>query len=480
MSQDTLTDKLTPRRVVEELDRYVIGQHKAKRAVAIALRNRWRRQQVEGELREEISPKNIIMVGPTGVGKTEIARRVAKLSNAPFVKVEVSKFTEVGYVGRDVESVIRDLVEMSAKLVREEKEQEVWEAARAQADLKILDLLLPPVTSTPTHGYADRPGDPPKPAPAPANQASREKLAKLLAEGKLDDREVEIEIDEDGGGFAMIPGMGPGMPPGMAPGQGGGMGGGMGGEGGLGSQLEDLLGALGKRKRKRKTTVAEARELLAAQEAKALVDREEVRSEAVRRAEQLGVVFLDEIDKICSRENARGADVSREGVQRDLLPLVEGSTVATKYGPVRSDHVLFVAAGAFHMAKVSDLIPELQGRFPIRVELDSLGEAEFVRILRDTDNSLLKQYAALLATEGIILEFRDDAIDELARVAAGANEQLENIGARRLHTVLERVLDELSFEATEIGAQTVTITADYVRDRIGDLLADQDLSRHIL
>ena len=468
MSQDSLT----PRRVVEELDRYVIGQHKAKRAVAIALRNRWRRQQVEGDLRDEISPKNIIMVGPTGVGKTEIARRVAKLGNAPFVKVEVSKFTEVGYVGRDVDSVIRDLVEMAAKLVREEKEQEVWEAARVRAEQKILDLLLPPVTSPPTHGYADRPGDPPKPAPAPANQASRDKLSKLLAEGKLDDREVEIEVDDtSGGGFSMLPG----MPPGMAPGAGGP---GMGEQ--LGSQLEDLLGALGKRKRKRKATVAEAREILAGQEAKALVDNEEVRSEAVRRAEQLGVVFLDEIDKICSRENARGADVSREGVQRDLLPLVEGSTVATKYGPVRSDHVLFIAAGAFHMAKVSDLIPELQGRFPIRVELDSLGEAEFVRILRDTDNSLLKQYAALLATEGITVEFRDDAIAELARVAARANEQLENIGARRLHTVLERVLDELSFEATEIGAQTVTITADYVRARIGDLLADQDLSRHIL
>jgi ATP-dependent HslUV protease ATP-binding subunit HslU len=461
-------DNLTPRHVVEELDRYVIGQHKAKRAVAIALRNRWRRQQVEGELRDEISPKNIIMVGPTGVGKTEIARRVAKLSGAPFVKVEVSKFTEVGYVGRDVDSVIRDLVEMSVKLVREEKEQEVWEAARARAEVKLLDLLLPPVSGAATHGYADRPGDPPKPA-SPANQASRDKLAKLLAEGKLDDREVEIEIEDEGGGFSMMPG----MPPGMAPG-----GANMGEQ--FGSQIEDLLGALGKRKRKRKTTVAEARELLAAQEAKALVDREEVRAEAVRRCEQLGVVFLDEIDKICSRENARGADVSREGVQRDLLPLVEGSTVSTKYGPVRSDHVLFIAAGAFHMAKVSDLIPELQGRFPIRVELDSLGEAEFVRILRETDNSLLKQYAALLGTEGITLEFGDDAIDELARVAAGANEQLENIGARRLHTVLERVLDELSFEATEIGAQTVKITATYVRERIGDLLADQDLSRHIL
>ncbi|PRP90874.1 ATP-dependent protease ATPase subunit HslU [Enhygromyxa salina] len=464
--------ELTPRRVVEELDRYVIGQHAAKRAVAIALRNRWRRQQVEGELREEISPKNIIMVGPTGVGKTEIARRVAKLSGAPFVKVEVSKFTEVGYVGRDVDSVIRDLVEMSAKIVREEMEREVWGAARERANAKLLDLLLPPTPAPTTHGYAARPGDAPK-AAEPANSASRDKLRKLLDEGKLDGREVEIEVeDEGGGGFAMIPGMGPGM----GPGAGGGPS--MGDQ--LGSQFEDLLGALGKRKRKRKTTVAEARDLLSAQEARALVDRDEVRSEAVRRAEQLGVVFLDEIDKICSRENARGADVSREGVQRDLLPLVEGSTVATKYGPVRSDHVLFVAAGAFHMSKVSDLIPELQGRFPIRVELESLGEAEFVQILRDTDNSLLKQYAALLGTEDIELEFGDDAIAELARVAALANEQLENIGARRLHTVIERVLDELSFEATEIGPQKVPITAGYVRERIGELLADQDLSRHIL
>ncbi|PRQ09915.1 ATP-dependent protease ATPase subunit HslU [Enhygromyxa salina] len=467
------TRELTPRRVVEELDRYVIGQHRAKRAVAIALRNRWRRQQVQGELRDEISPKNIIMVGPTGVGKTEIARRVAKLSGAPFVKVEVSKFTEVGYVGRDVDSVIRDLVEMAAKLVREEKELEVWDTARKQADAKILDLLLPPTpvqspTQT-THGYAARPGDAPSEV-KPANAASREKLRQQLEAGKLDAREIEIEVeDEGGGGFAMMPGM-PGM--GGAPG--------MPGMPGMGEQLEELLGALGKRKRKRTTTVAEARDLIAAQTARALVDRDAVRNEAVRRAEQLGVVFLDEIDKICSRENARGADVSREGVQRDLLPLVEGSTVSTKYGPVRSDHVLFVAAGAFHMAKVSDLIPELQGRFPIRVELESLGKAEFVQILRDTDNSLLKQYAALLATEGIELEFNDEAIDELARVAATANEQLENIGARRLHTVLEQVLDELSFEATEVGAQKVTITAAYVRERIGELLADQDLSRHIL
>jgi ATP-dependent HslUV protease ATP-binding subunit HslU len=467
MTMPTTRDKieeakqLTPRRVVEELDRYVIGQTKAKRAVAIALRNRWRRQQVGDDLRDEISPKNIIMVGPTGVGKTEIARRLAKLSGAPFVKVEVSKFTEVGYVGRDVDSIVRDLIEMSVKLVREEMEAAVWDAARARAGEKIIDLLLPP--TKPAAGFADRPGDPVK----PANEGSRDKLRKLLEEGKLDGRDVEIEIeDEGGGGLQMMPGMPPGMPA-------------MDGSG-FGAQLEEMLGALGKRKRKKTVKVGEAIDLLAQQEARALVDRDEVKREAVRRAEQLGVVFLDEIDKICSREHARGADVSREGVQRDLLPLVEGSTVATKYGPVRSDHVLFIAAGAFHMAKVGDLIPELQGRFPIRVELDSLTKKDFVEILRDTDNSLLKQYRALLATEGIVVEFTDEAIDELASVASRANTGLENIGARRLHTVLELVLDELSFAATEIGPQTITITAQYVRERIGDLLADQDLSRHIL
>ncbi len=455
---------LTPRRVVEELDRFIIGQHKAKRAVAIALRNRWRRQQVADDLRDEISPKNIIMVGPTGVGKTEIARRLAKLSGAPFVKVEVSKFTEVGYVGRDVDSIIRDLIEVSVKLVREEMEAAVWDSARTRAADKVIDLLLPP--TKPNAGFADRPSDPAK----PANEASRDKLRKLLSEGKLDDREVEVEIeDEGGGGLQMMPGMPPGMP-GMSGVDGG----------GLGSQLEEMLGSLGKRKRKKTVKVAEAVDLLAQQEARALVDRDEVKREAVRRTEQLGVVFLDEIDKICSREQARGADVSREGVQRDLLPLVEGSTVATKYGPVRSDHVLFIAAGAFHMAKVGDLIPELQGRFPIRVELDSLSKADFVKILRDTDNSLLKQYRALLGTEGIVVEFTDEAIDELASVASQANAGLENIGARRLHTVLELVLDELSFAATEIGPQTVTITAQYIRERLGDLLADQDLSRHIL
>jgi ATP-dependent HslUV protease ATP-binding subunit HslU len=445
--------------VVEELDRYVIGQHKAKRAVAIAMRNRWRRQMVADAIRDEISPKNIIMVGPTGVGKTEIARRLAKLSGAPFVKVEVSKFTEVGYVGRDVDSIVRDLVETGVQIVRSEMERDVRQEARVRAEERVLDLLLP-VGSEP-RAFTDRPGEAPtKPS------ATREKLRELLRAGKLDDREVEIEIEEGGGGGGMQ--LVPGMPMNEQMGQ------------QFGQQLRDMLGAFGRRKHKRKVKVTEARELLAGEEASKLVDQEKVTREAVRRTEQLGVVFLDEIDKICSRENVRGADVSREGVQRDLLPLVEGTTVSTKYGPVRSDHVLFIAAGAFHMAKVSDLIPELQGRFPIRVELDSLGVGEFVRILREPANSLLKQYIALLETEGVTLSFDDEAIAAMADAAARANSALENIGARRLHTVLERVLEELSFEASELGAREVRITEAYVHERVDGLLQDRDLSRHIL
>lgn len=448
----------TPRMVVEELDRYVIGQHKAKRAVAIAMRNRWRRQMVAESIRDEISPKNIIMVGPTGVGKTEIARRLAKLSGAPFVKVEVSKFTEVGYVGRDVDSIIRDLVEVGIQIVRTEMERDVRQEAKVRAEERVLDLLLP--TGSEPRAYTDRPGEPPsKPS------ATREKLRELLRGGKLDDREVEVEIEESGpGGLQLMPG----LPMGEQMGQ------------QFGQQLRDMLGAFGRRKHKRKVKVAEARELLATEEAAKLVDQDKVTREAIRRTEQLGVVFLDEIDKICSRENVRGGDVSREGVQRDLLPLVEGTTVSTKYGPVRSDHVLFIAAGAFHMAKVSDLIPELQGRFPIRVELDSLGVEEFVRILREPANSLLKQYIALLETEGVALTFDDAAIAAMADAACRANSALENIGARRLHTVLERVLEELSFEASEIGAREIRITEAYVHERVDGLLQDRDLSRHIL
>lgn len=446
----TQVQDLTPRMVVDELDRYIIGQHKAKRAVAIAMRNRWRRQMVEEGMREEISPKNIIMVGPTGVGKTEIARRLARLSGSPFVKVEVSKFTEVGYVGRDVDSVVRDLVEQGASLVRAEMEKEVRNQARTQAEERVLDLLLPRGTD---RSYADRPGEP------PAGSRTRDKLRDLLREGKLDAREVEVEVEESGG-LQVIPG----LPMGEQ----------------MGQQLQDLLGKLGRRKHRRKVSVVEALRLLTEEEAVKLVDRETVAREAVRRTEQLGMVFLDEIDKICSRENVRGGDVSREGVQRDLLPLVEGTTVTTKYGPVRTDHVLFIAAGAFHLSKVSDLIPELQGRFPIRVELDSLTAEDFVRILREPDNSLLKQYAALLGTEGVSVVFDEPAIIALADAAWRANATLENIGARRLHTVMERVLEELSFEASELGQREIRITAAYVHERVDALLEDQDLSRHIL
>jgi ATP-dependent HslUV protease ATP-binding subunit HslU len=449
---------LTPKMVVDELDRYIIGQQKAKRAVAIAMRNRWRRQMAPEGIRDEISPKNIVMVGPTGVGKTEIARRLARLSGAPFVKVEVSKFTEVGYVGRDVDSVVRDLVEGGAQLVRAELEKEVRPAARKRAEERILEHLLP--TSAEARSYTDRPGE--TPVAATRSTGTREKLRELLRAGKLDDREIEIEVEESGGlgGLALMPGMNMGEQ--------------------MGQQLQNLLGSLGRRRHKRKVKVSEAKEMLAAEEATKLVDPERVAREAVRRTEQLGVVFLDEIDKICSRENVRGGDVSREGVQRDLLPLVEGTTVTTKYGPVQTDHVLFVAAGAFHSAKVSDLMPELQGRFPIRVELDSLKAEDFVRILREPDNSLLKQYQALLETEGVRLVFDEEAIVALADAAWRANTSLENIGARRLHTVLERVLEELSFEASELGEQEIRITAQYVHQRVDDLLEDRDLSRHIL
>jgi ATP-dependent HslUV protease ATP-binding subunit HslU len=445
-------DDLTPRMVVEELDRYIIGQQKAKRAVAIAMRNRWRRQKVPDAMRDEISPKNIIMVGPTGVGKTEIARRLARLCGAPFVKVEVSKFTEVGYVGRDVDSVVRDLVEAGVSLVREELQREVRPQAEKRAEERILDLLLP---APGERSFTDRPGEPPK-------SATREKLRELLVAGKLDEREIEIELEEEGGaGLQMMPGM-----PGAEQ---------------MSQQLQNLFGALGRRRSKRSTTVGDARRLLVEDEARKLVDSQKVAHRAIERTEQLGVVFLDEIDKICSRENARGADISREGVQRDLLPLVEGTTVSTKYGAVKTDHILFIAAGAFHMSKVSDLIPELQGRFPIRVELESLRAEDFVRILREPDNSLLKQYRALLGTEGVELDFDDEAVLALADVAWRANTSLENIGARRLHTVLERVLEELSFSASELAPhQPVRITAKYVHERVDELLADQDLSRHIL
>jgi ATP-dependent HslUV protease ATP-binding subunit HslU len=446
---------LTPKMVVDELDRYVVGQHAAKRAVAIALRNRWRRQMVAEGMREEIAPKNIIMVGPTGVGKTEIARRLAKLSGAPFTKVEVSKFTEVGYVGRDVDSVMRDLVEVAANLVRGELERQNRAEAERLAEERVLDVLLPP--SSEGRSFTDRPDE----AGPVASSPTRERLRELLRAGRLDDRDVEVQVQDTSGlGVQIVPG----MPMGEQ----------------LDQQIKDIFGQLGRRTHRRRVKVAEAMKLLGREEAAKLVDQERVAREAVRRSEQMGLVFLDEIDKISSRENVRGGDISREGVQRDLLPLVEGTTVHTKYGPARTDHVLFIAAGAFHASKVSGLIPELQGRFPIRVELGSLGAGDFVRILREPENSLCKQYEALLATEGVELTFDGDAIEAMADAAFRANEALENIGARRLHTIMERVLEDLSFEASELGARDVRITASYVHERVDDLLRDHDLSRHIL
>ena len=461
---------LTPAAIVAELDRYIVGQKKAKRAVAVALRNRWRRQQVEGHLREEIAPKNIIMIGPTGVGKTEIARRLAKLAGAPFLKVEASKFTEVGYVGRDVDSIVRDLMEVSVKLVKDEEAQKVRGRAREAAEERLLDLLLPQPQRA--RSFSDRPPSPMTPgfqSPPPraeesaADSGTREKLRALLRDGKLDDREVEVEIAEDQSPFLQIFG-GAGVE-----------------EMGL-SGIKDMLGNMGKKTRRRKLKIPQALEVLTGQEAERFIDVDFVNRESVSRAENAGIVFLDEIDKIASgsASHRSGPDVSREGVQRDLLPIVEGATVTTKYGPVRTDHVLFIAAGAFHIAKPSDLIPELQGRFPIRVELDPLTGEDFVRILTEPRNALTKQYVALLGTEGIEIAFDDDAIREIASIAAQVNGRTHNIGARRLHTVLERLLDELSFSAPDIGPQKVPITRDYVRQRLSDLAADEELSNYIL
>ncbi len=455
--------QLTPSAIVIELDRYIVGQSAAKRAVAVALRNRWRRQQVIGDLRDEISPKNIIMMGPTGVGKTEIARRLAKLARAPFIKIEASKFTEVGYVGRDVDSIVRDLIEVSVKLVRDEEVTKLRPRAREAAEERLLDVLLPPRATS----YSERPpGEDSSRANTESTsrtaQGTREKLRELLRAGKLEEREVEVEVTEDSSSFLQI----------------------FGGQGveemGLGG-LRDMIGNVGKKKKRRKMKVPRALEVLTDQEAERLIDMEHVQREAVSRAENTGIVFLDEIDKIASGSEARkGADVSREGVQRDLLPIVEGSTVTTKYGVVRTDHVLFVAAGAFHTAKPSDLIPELQGRFPIRVELDALTSDDFVRILTEPKNALTKQYEALLATEGITISFTDDAVGEVARIAAEVNQRTQNIGARRLHTVLEKLLDELLFSAPDIGVQTINITKTYVSERLSEIAADEDLANYIL
>jgi len=445
----------TPREIVSELDRYVVGQREAKRAVAIALRNRWRRQQVEGDLREEIAPKNIIMIGATGVGKTEIARRLAKLAQAPFVKVEASKFTEVGYVGRDVESIIRDLTELAVQLVTQEEQKAVRARAEERAEERLVDALFP--SPVPIAG-------PPDPDSTARARETREKLRRLLRLGELDAREIEIELAESrpvGPALATL-----GMP----------------GAEELGGQWKELLAGLMPRKTKpRRLTVAAAREALIQEEALALVDVERVRELAVRRVEQSGIVFIDEIDKVAVSGSGRhGPDVSREGVQRDLLPIVEGSTVQTKHGPVATDHILFIAAGAFHAAKPSDLMPELQGRFPIRVELSSLGRDDLVRILTEPTNSLVRQYTALLATEGITLEFAPSGIEAIAEIAATVNERNADIGARRLHTVMERLLEDLSFDAPDRTEQHVTVDDVLVRKRLGDLLDDQDLSQFIL
>src|SRR5579875_887440 len=446
---------LTPREIVAELDRYIVGQHAAKRAVAIALRNRWRRLHVPPPLRDEIAPKNIIMIGPTGVGKTEISRRLAKLAQAPFIKVEASKFTEVGYVGRDVESIIRDLTELAVNLVRDEEKEKVRARAHELAEERLLDLLLPPPRAERRiHAVGS------EPPPPTADQAeTREKLRRMLRAGRLDDRTVELEVTR-----AHLPMIEVMTPQGMEE-----------IEHGLRELLQNLM------PKQTRLRVPEALEALAQEEAARLIDMEAATREAIRRVEQSGIVFIDEIDKIASRSGqTAGPDVSREVVQRDLLPIVEGSTVSTKHGPVRTDHILFIASGAFHAVKPSDLIPEFQGRFPIRVELEPLGHAYFVRVLTEPENALTRQYTALLATERVALSFTDDAIRELARIAAEVTPRTENIGARRLHTVMERLLDQISFDAPEMSGQEVRVDAAYVRERLEGILEDQDLSRFIL
>jgi len=452
---------MTPREIVSELDRYIVGQHEAKRAVAIALRNRWRRQNVAPELRDEIAPKNILMIGPTGVGKTEIARRLAKLAQAPFVKVEASRYTEVGYVGRDVESIIRDLAEIAIKMVREEERERVAVRAREGAEERLLDILFPRQAKERRRAVVTPEGQLQSDEEDNSHRETREKLRRLLRDGHLDDREVEIEVSANA-----MPMVEVFTPQGMEE---------------MGLNMKDLFSQImPKKTRTRRVKIPEALELLTQEEAARLVDMEAVTHEAIHRAEQSGIVFIDEIDKIAGHDAAHGPDVSRQGVQRDLLPIVEGSSVNTKYGAVRTDHILFVASGAFHTTKPSDLIPEFQGRFPIRVELKALTGDDFVRILTEPENALTRQYSALLATEGVQLAFTDDAVAALAEMAAQINSRSENIGARRLHTVMERLLEELSFNAPEMSNQALRIDAAYVHRRLDAILKDEDLSRYIL
>jgi ATP-dependent HslUV protease ATP-binding subunit HslU len=451
-------DDMTPREIVGELDKYIVGQNAAKRAVAVALRNRVRRQKLPPEIAEDVLPKNILMIGPTGVGKTEIARRLARLAGCPFVKVEASKYTEVGYVGRDVESMVRDLVETSIDMVREEKLDEVADRAEQAAEERVLDLLLPPSPpAAPGAGASEADSS----SQREQNQRTREKLRAQLREGKLDQRMVDIEVRERAmPSFEIISNQGVEE---------------------MDVNLKDMLsGMFGQQKKKRKMSVADAFEYLIQEEENKLLDMDQVTRVAVERAEQMGIIFIDEIDKVAGRESGHGPDVSREGVQRDILPIIEGTTVNTRYGMIRTDHILFIAAGAFHVTKPSDLIPELQGRLPIRVELQSLKEEDFIRILTEPKNALIKQYVALLETEGVKLNITQDAVETIAKFATSVNEQTENIGARRLHTILEKVLDELSFEASDLKKKNVKVDSAYVNKQLADIVKNQDLSRYIL